>query len=82
MKLSTLTTLMMTAVIVTVLLAVHLLYFVQIDNFAQSHLKDKAMAVARTLADSPEVQRGLLLPDGSSQIQPLAEAARKRNGLL
>lgn len=82
MKLSTLTTLMMTAVIVTVLLAVHLLYFVQIDNFAQSHLKDKAMAVARTLADSPEVQRGLLLPDGSSQIQLLAEAARKRNGLL
>ena len=82
MKLSTLTTLMMTAVIFTVLVAVHLLYFVQIDNFAQSHLKDKAMAVARTLADSPEVQRGLLLPDGSSLIQPVAEAARKRNGLL
>ncbi len=82
MKLSTLTTLMMTAVIFTVLLCVHLLYFIQIDNFAQSHLKDKAMAVARTVADSPEVQRGLGRPDGQTLIQPIAEAARKRNGLL
>lgn len=82
MKLSTLATLMMGAVIVTVLLSVHLLYFFQIDNFTHSHVKDKALAVARTLAEDPEIQRSLTLPADAGLIQPIAEAVRKRNDLL
>jgi len=82
MKLSTLSSLMMAAVLMTVILSVHLLYYIQIDNFTRSHLKDKAMAVARTLADSPEIQQALTRPDGSTIIQPIAQATRKRNDLL
>jgi two-component system sensor histidine kinase DcuS len=82
MKLSTLTTLMMVAVIFTVLLSVHLLYFIQIDNFTRSHVKDKALAVARTLADDPQIQRGLTLSADQSMIQPIAKAVQKRNDLL
>ena len=82
MKLSTLTTLMMVGVIFTVLLSVHVLYFVQIDDFTRSHVKDKAMAVARTLADDPQIQRGLISPAESGLIQPIAKAVQKRNDLL
>ncbi len=82
MKLSTLSSLMMAAVLMTVLLSVHLLYYVQIDNFTRAHVKDKALAVARTLADSPQIQQALTQPDGSKIIQPIAQATRKRNDLL
>lgn len=82
MKLSTLATLMMVGVIFTVLLSVHLLYFIQIDNFTHSHVKDKALAVARTLAEDPQIQRGLTLPADQGIIQPVAKAVQKRNDLL
>lgn len=82
MKLSMLTALMMSAVIFTVLLSVHFLYFIQIDDFTHSHVKDKALAVARTLAEDPQIQRGLTLPATEGLIQPVARAVQKRNDLL
>ncbi|WP_369789696.1 sensor histidine kinase [Rouxiella sp. WC2420] len=81
-KLSTLVTLMIGAVIVTVLLSVHLLYYVQIENFTKMHLQDKAMAVARTLASSPEIQHALSLPAESNIIQPIAAQVKDRDCLL
>jgi sensor histidine kinase regulating citrate/malate metabolism len=57
MKLSTLVTLMLCSVIVSVLLVVYALYFVQIANVTREGVKDTAMAVARTLADEPEIKR-------------------------
>ncbi|WP_314154502.1 sensor histidine kinase [Rouxiella badensis] len=82
LKLSTLVSLMIGAVIITVLLSVHLLYYVQIENFTKMHIKDKAIAVARTLASSPEIQRGLTLPPDSGIIQPIAVEVQKRDCLL
>ena len=82
LKLSTLATLMMVAVIFTVLLSVHFLYYIQIDDFTHAHVKDKALAVARTLAEDPQIKRGLAQPADRGIIQPLAEAVQKRNGLL
>ncbi|PWW02652.1 sensor histidine kinase [Mangrovibacter plantisponsor] len=82
MKLSTSVILMVSAVIIPLLLVVHLLYFFQISDATRDGLEDKAMAVARTLADSPQVQQALLQPPQTRQIQPLAEAIRKRNDLL
>lgn len=82
MKLSTLAMLMMGGVIFTVLLSVHLLYFIQIDNFTHDHVKDKALAVARTLAEDPQIQHSLTLPANDGVIQSIAQAAKKRNDLL
>ncbi|WP_455811061.1 sensor histidine kinase [Pseudomonas graminis] len=82
MKLSTSVSLMVSAVIATVLLIVHLFYFFQISHVTQEGVKDKALAVARTLADSPEIQRALLLPPDSGLIQPIASAVQESNDLL
>lgn len=82
MKLSTSVSLMVSAVIATVLLIVHLFYFFQISHVTQEGVKDKALAVARTLADSPEIQRALLLPPDSGIIQPIASAVQESNDLL
>lgn len=82
MKLSTSVSLMVSAVIATVLLIVHLFYFFQISHVTQESVKDKALAVARTLADSPEIQHALLLPPTSGVIQPIASAVQKSNDLL
>lgn len=82
MKLSTSVSLMVSAVIATVLLIVHLFYFFQISHVTQEGVKDKALAVARTLADSPEIQRALLLPPDSGVIQPIASAVQESNDLL
>lgn len=81
-KLSTLVTLMMGAVVILVLLSVHLLYFFQIGNATQAQLEDKAMAVARTLADVPEVQKALSGQPDAGIIQPVARAAQQHNNLL
>lgn len=82
MKLSTSVSLMVSAVIATVLLIVHLFYFFQISHVTQESVKDKALAVARTLADSPEIQRALLLPPTRGVIQPIASAVQESNDLL
>lgn len=82
MKLSTLVTLMIGAVVTFVLLSVHLLYFFQIGNATQNQLEDKAMAVARTLADVPAIQQALSGPPDAGIIQPIARAAQQHNNLL
>ncbi|OWS77602.1 MULTISPECIES: sensor histidine kinase [Pantoea] len=82
MKLNTLVTLMLSAVIVLVLLSVHMFYFFQIGAATRSQLEDKAMAVARTLAKSPEIQQALRLPPDRAAIQPIAKAVEESNHLL
>lgn len=59
MKLSTTVILMVSAVLFSVLLVVHLIYFSQISDMTRDGLANKALAVARTLADSPEIPSGL-----------------------
>nr|WP_154324620.1 sensor histidine kinase [Pantoea sp. 201603H] len=82
MKLSTSVTLMVSTVIISVLLVVHILYFFQISHTTQEGVKNKGLAVARTLAASPEIQRGLTLPPTSNIIQPIASAVQQSNDLL
>lgn len=82
MKLNTLVTLMLSAVIVLVLLSVHMFYFFQIGAATRAQLEDKAMAVARTLAKFPEIQRALILPPNATSIQPIAKAVQESNNLL
>ncbi|WP_313627225.1 sensor histidine kinase [Kosakonia sp.] len=82
MKLSTTVTLMVCSVIGSVLLLAFALWFWQISNATRDGVKETALAVARTLADSPEIKRGLLLPPDSNVIQPLTEAVAARNDLL
>ena len=57
MKLSTTVILMVSAVLFSVLLVVHLIYFSQISDMTRDGLANKALAVARTLADSPEIRQ-------------------------
>ena len=54
------------------------------DAYAREYvpLANKALAVARTLADSPEIRQGLQKKPQESGIQAIAEAVRKRNDLL
>ena len=59
MKLSTTVILMVSAVLFSVLLVVHLIYFSQISDMTRDGLANKALAVARTLADSPGNPSGL-----------------------
>lgn len=82
MKLSTTVILMVSAVLFSVLLVVHLIYFSQISQMTRDALADKALAVARTLADSPEIRQGLMKKPEESGIQAIAEAVRKRNDML
>ncbi|BBT91330.1 two-component system sensor histidine kinase DcuS [Enterobacter cloacae] len=82
MKLNTLVTLMVGAIIGSVLLLVFALYSVQITRATRDDVKDTALGIARTLADSPEVKRGLMQAPQADIIQPLAQAVTKRNDLL
>lgn len=82
MKLGTTVILMVSAVLFSVLLVVHLFYFSQISHMTRDALADKALAVARTLADSPEIRAGLMKKPEDSGIQAIAEAVRKRNDML
>ncbi|WET40310.1 sensor histidine kinase [Citrobacter enshiensis] len=82
MKLGTTVILMVSAVLFSVLLVVHLIYFSQISQMTRDALANKALAVARTLADSPEVRHGLEKKPEESGLQTIAEAVSKRNDLL
>ncbi len=82
LKLSTAVTLMIGSVIGAVLLLVYALWFMQISNATRDGLKETALAVARTMADMPQVKRGLGEPPQSNIIQPLAQAVTQRNDLL
>lgn len=80
MKLGTTVILMVSAVLFSVLVVVHLIYFSQISSMTRDALADKALAVARSLADSPAIREGLKKPPAESGIQPLAEAVSQHNG--
>lgn len=82
MKLSTAVTLMVCSVVISVLLVVFTLYFVQISKATENGLKQTALAIARTLADAPQVRRGLSQPPDRHIITPLARQVARRNGLL
>lgn len=82
MKLNTLVTLMVSSVIGSVLLVIFALYFMQITSATRDGVRDTALAIARTMADSPDIKRGLLLSPDKNLIQPIAEAVTARNDLL
>ncbi|MBL5882942.1 sensor histidine kinase [Lelliottia aquatilis] len=82
MKLNTLVTLMVCSVIGSVLLVIFALYFVQVTRATRDGVKDTALAIARTLADSPDVKRGLQFSPENSPIQSVADAIARRNDLL
>jgi two-component system sensor histidine kinase DcuS len=82
MKLSAHVTLMACGIIGSVLLVVFTLYAIQITKATRDGVKDTAQAIARTLANSPEIKRGLLLPPSSNIIQPIAQLVTDRNDLL
>lgn len=82
MKLSTAVTLMVCSVVIPVLLVVFTLYFIQISRATYDGVKGTALAVARTLADAPEVRRGLSQSPNRNSIPPLAHRVAQRNGLL
>lgn len=81
-RLSTAVSLMVSAVIAAVLLVVYLFSFFHISTLTRDGVRDKALAVARTLADSPQVQSDLMLPPGRGAIQPIASAVQQSNDLL
>ncbi len=62
LKLSTAVSLMIGSVIGAVLLLVYALWYMQISNATRDGLKETALAVARTMADMPQVKRGLEAP--------------------
>jgi len=82
MRLNTLVTLMVYSVTGCILLVIFALYFAQITKATRDGVEDTALAVARTLADSPAVVRGLTEPAESHRIQPVALAVMQRNNLL
>lgn len=82
MKLSTLVTLMVCSVVGAVLLLTCALWLGQMGNATREGVKETALAVARTLADSPEVKLGLLQSPQDNRIAPLAQAVTERNDLL
>ncbi len=82
LKLSTAVSLMIGSVIGAVLLLVYALWYMQISNATRDGLKETALAVARTMADMPQVKRGLEVPPQQQIIQPLAQAITRRNDLL
>ncbi|MBE3060011.1 two-component system sensor histidine kinase DcuS, partial [Klebsiella pneumoniae] len=74
LKLSTAVSLMIGSVIGAVLLLVYALWYMQISNATRDGLKETALAVARTMADMPQVKRGLEAAPPQQIIQPLARA--------
>lgn len=82
LKLSSSVILMLCGVIGSVLFVVYLLYALQISHLTRSSIKDTGLAVARTLADMPVIKQGLVSPEGSKIIAPLAEQVKERNHLL
>jgi two-component system sensor histidine kinase DcuS len=82
MKLSTTVTLMVCCVTGSMLALVFALWFWQVSNAARDNLQATALAVARTLANAPEIKHGLAIPTTSGSIQPLTQAVIARNDLL
>lgn len=82
LKLSTAITLMVSAIISSVLLVVYALFFVEMNLEGQDKLRSKALAIAETLALSATVVNGLEQQDPGGAIQHFAEQVRHRNELL
>ncbi|HGE6719568.1 TPA: sensor histidine kinase [Serratia marcescens] len=82
LKLSTSITLMVSAIIASVLLVVFALFFVQMSREGQDQLQQKAIAIANTLALSSTVIDGLQRRDQSGAVQRFAEQVRHQNELL
>ncbi|MCS4316670.1 MULTISPECIES: sensor histidine kinase [Serratia] len=82
LKLSTTLTLMVSAIIASVLLVVYALFFVQMSHEGQDQQRQKAMAIAETVALSGNVVDGLQREDHSGAIQRFAEQVRHQNELL
>ncbi|HDJ1441409.1 TPA: two-component system sensor histidine kinase DcuS [Serratia rubidaea] len=82
LKLSTSVTLMVSAIIASVLMVVYALFFVQMNHEGQSQLQRKAMAIAETLALSDTIVDGLQSRRQDGAIQRFAEQVRQHNELL
>ncbi len=82
LKLSTSVMLMVLGVIVSVLVVVHLLFFNQISELAENNVRQKAFAIGRTLALTPEIIQGLSGQGDPGLIQKIAEAARQHDDLF
>lgn len=82
MKLSTALALMVGAVLLCVLISVHLLYFSQLGQREHASVRDKALAVARTLATLPAVKQALMQPPDAATLQPVAREIQLNNDLL
>ncbi|MEI7188867.1 sensor histidine kinase [Dickeya dianthicola] len=82
LKLGTSIILMVAAVIGSVLLVVYALLFFRITELTETHLKDKAFAIARTVANSPLVVDDLKGIGDPMRVQRFSESVKSRNHLL
>ncbi|NPE61490.1 two-component system sensor histidine kinase DcuS, partial [Dickeya dadantii] len=82
LKLGTSIILMVSAVIGSVLLVVYALLFFRITELTETHLKDKAFAIARTVANSPIVVDDLKGIGDPMLVQRFSEDVKSRNHLL
>ncbi len=82
MKLSTTVTLMVCCVTGSMLALVFALWFWQASNVARDNLQARALAVARTFANAPEVKRGLTQTSAHGPVQSQASAVTASNDLL
>jgi len=74
--------LMVTSVVISVLLVVHTLFFRQISQLAEDNIRDKTFAIARTLAQTPELVNGLTVKGDPAAIQRLAQSVTQQEDLL
>ncbi|WJY15187.1 sensor histidine kinase [Pectobacteriaceae bacterium CE90] len=82
LKLGTSVILMVSAVIGSVLLVVYALLFFRISELTETHLKDKAFSIARTVANSPVVINDLKGIGDLYAVQRFSENVKRRNHLL
>ncbi len=74
MKLSTTVILMVSAVLFSVILVVHLITFSQYSDMTRDGRPKKALAVTRTLSHAPEIRHGFQKKAQESGIQAIEEA--------
>ncbi|CAK9884844.1 MAG: Sensor histidine kinase DcuS [Candidatus Erwinia impunctatus] len=83
LKLSTSVILMVSAMLISVLLVVHLFYYIQLSQTTRDNIQHNAQAIARTLASMPEIQQALQHPPPEhGDLQRIASEIQKRNDLL
>ncbi|MFP1740460.1 sensor histidine kinase [Lonsdalea quercina] len=82
LKLSTSIILMVSAVIGSVLLVVYALLFFRISELTENHLREKAFAIARTVAYAPVVIHELSNVGNPEEVQRFSEEVKWRNHLL